>query len=191
MALADNYGGNDHASLPGSKRRIEQLERRNRVTEIVLFVGLAFIVGSMVFLWFLVNRRVTKLNELIITVDNVKTIHTIDLCPGEAVRYQYTLHSNTRGVIEVDAAIWRIDPPQTVIYSLPGRMILEDAYNLPVVEDWVIPVVPTTRQVSDMNPGLYERRLAFRNLYQTETPAQISIPFTIRENCPEGTEGQR
>lgn len=174
----------DDAILNASKARIERLEKRNKISEIILYAGLAFIVGSMIFLWFLINRRVNQLNELVISVDHVTPIHTIDLCPGEAVSYRYTLHSNTNGVIEVDAAIWRVEPPQTVIYSLPGRMILDGPTDITVTEDWNIPLAPITRQVSDMSPGKYERRLAFRNLYQTETPAQLKIPFTIREGCP-------
>lgn len=165
----------------------ESIARGKRQVEIWRYGGyiaiVLFMIGNVFWAQY-ITRAVTRIWAPTITVTDVKTIGPTSLCPGDMLNYQYSLHVDGSGAVDVDASIWSIDPPQTAIYSMPLRAIFTGPTDTLVKETWLISPDLTARQVAAWHPGRYERRLAFRNVYEATQPKVITVYFSIRADCP-------
>lgn len=123
----------------------------------------------------------------VVTIQNVRAIGPTALCPGDTLRFSYEITGNEQGVLDVDHAIWRRTPPQTVVFSTARRVILIEPINYQRADAFRLAtdmVDPLSLQPIVWTEGEYEHRIAISTPSRNTTPAIVSLPFEIRSDCP-------
>lgn len=108
------------------------------------------------------------------------------LCPGETLRYELDLHVH-RVVYQIDVSTWRTTPPSIALWSESRRIVYTETEQLTIPREWTVP--PMALDVGNLqpvpwSPGDYERRHAISTISRNTTPSIITVPFSIREDCP-------
>ena len=169
----------------GTPERFEQVKAR--IDRRSHFMLLATVILLALSIWqsFRDQQVSSALGRLIITASDVRPLGSTAVCPGEIMQYQYTLHvgDDNGATVEMDRTVWSLDAEQTVFESIPTRRILRGPTEV-VIENWRVELDQTTlRQLAPWAPGNYERRVSYRNTFQTTSSGQFAIEFRIRGDC--------
>jgi len=108
--------------------------------------------------------------------DSYSVKEPTSLCPGEFLTYELVLNVQEDAVLESDSSIWATDPPGTAQFS--------QDYQRAIIEGPITYTTNTRWPVADLPPGDYERRIAVSTSSRSAMPTIISIPFSVREDCP-------
>ena len=122
-----------------------------------------------------------------VTIQNLRATSSTELCAGDVLTYAYDLVGDEPAVVELTSTIWRVTPPQTVIYSGVKRDILIPPVTHRGGESIVIPAVvfdPTQPEPLQIAAGVYERRIAVTTVGRDTRDFAVALPFLIREDCP-------
>lgn len=157
---------------------------RNPVRMMVIVSALLLLLQGIV------GRRVLTLREVpgeaAIVYTAVDVVGDAALCPGETLTYTLEFVYNQPGVFDVDVTVFRVTPPQTILFSETRRVVIAEPEALTVAYAWVIPAeyedIRTQAMVA-LAPGQYERRHSVTTISRSTEPAIVTIPFEIGEGC--------
>lgn len=167
-------------------QRAAEVKHDIRRSDLRFAVIMTLFIGYLLLMYWLDTSQPSLPSAPVVTMSNVRVTERADLCPGETLKYSYHLRAHGAGVLEMDATTWRVEPPATIVYSDPLRIVLVGPVTMQGIDEWTVPefyIDPTTRQQVTWQPGSYERHVSLSTSSRSTTPAIISIPFTIRANC--------
>lgn len=108
------------------------------------------------------------------------------VCPGETVNLDYTVHIRAPGVFSLDRSLWRVSPPMTLVFSHTETGV----YPLPIDfisrREWLVPMTytsPVDGKPTPLAPGAYEWRWAMSTASRSTVPSILLVPFTVKEGC--------
>lgn len=122
----------------------------------------------------------------IVTVSAPLSASPPELCPGDVLEYTYRVDADQNGVVDIDTTLYRVSPPQTLIYSVTLRDILIDPEHRELQTVWQIPsevTNPLTGQTIPLTKGAYQRRISVSTSSRNTTPTITKIDFEIRAGC--------
>lgn len=164
----------------------EQLTKRlnNNNRNIILIIIL-----SVVFSIFYREWKESKLFKVeYVEMNNLHVLSkSTELCHGDKLSFGYDLHIAGDGILIRDLTVWRVDPPQTIIYSEFRRSIINEETDQHHIETFKIPHSYHNYETDEWEPippGRYERRFSISSPSNLEAFTKASIPFTIKEKCP-------
>lgn len=110
------------------------------------------------------------------------------LCPGDTLHYTLELEVHGAGVFEINQSIWRVTPPQTVVFSqTPRRAIYTEAVSFVSERHFILtPTYPDadTGEPMRWKPGQYEMHRSISTTSRNTEPSIVSIPFSVKSDCP-------
>jgi hypothetical protein len=168
------------------KERRQDIQAHYRRGQRRMIAAMVLLFLVMVGLDYLDSRLPSPPSPSVVTIANLRPLGATDLCPGETLRYTYQIIGDLSGVLDIDMTIWRVTPPQTVLYSLSRRDVLVRPVDLTRTDAWVVPdegTNPLTLQPLEWQPGDYERRVAISTPSRNTEPAIAVLPFRIRQDC--------
>lgn len=124
-----------------------------------------------------------------VTIRNLRATSETNLCAGDVLTYAYDLVGEEPAVVELTATIWRVTPPQTIIYSGTRRDILIPPVTHRGGESIVVPALvfdPTRPELVSITAGRYERRIAVTAVGRDTQDFAVALPFAVREDCNDG-----
>lgn len=170
------------------EQRVAGIDEHYRRERWYILLTFALLLGLVIVLEWLDNRNPPPPGRQMVEIQNLRATGPTDLCPGETLGYRFDVHGEQRGVLEFDMSVWRLEPPGTVIFSQPIRIVLIEPVHYPRSGDWLLPVEladPLTGAPVAWSAGHYEWRIAYSTASRSTTPTIAALPFTIREDCPD------
>ena len=165
--------------------KTDDLKRQLLVQQaILLIMAAALIIGPLFLAWW-VKRQYPSIGT--ISISDVQTVGSTDLCPGDNLRIRFAFHATGAGLLIRDSTIWRTSPPETIVFSAQRRFILSGPIDQELLEVWPVPetfISADTGQAERLLPGAYERLISISSPSRSNVIAIASAPFVIREDCP-------
>lgn len=158
----------------------ERVERQQRQNSFILRVVLVLLAA----IWIIAIA--SDILGSYIRIDNVEVIGTSALCPGDNLVYRYDYRAKANGAGVIDATVWRISPPQTVVFSTRRYFVLIGERSESVVEYWPVPrtyIDLASGQALPIPPGDYERQFSVASDNDDEVGDTDVVPFSIRKDC--------
>jgi len=95
--------------------------------------------------------------------------------------------AQTVGETALCVSVWRTTPPATVLFSSTRRMVFTGPTDYELERSWTIPEFYASS--TDGSPerwaaGQYERRHAISTSSRSTQPSIVTIPFSVRADCP-------
>ncbi len=166
--------------------RIRLINRQFRTYRRVFFIALAVGVIVNVALYFTATgpeRPGKTLMEIELTQPWVTPV----LCPGDTVNIEYTVHIREPGVFHMDRSLWRVTPPQTLVFSRTEIGVYPARIDFLSQREWLIPpsiINPVDGKPMTLAPGQYEFRWAMTTSSRSTVPSILVVPFQLRQGCP-------
>lgn len=164
--------------------RIEDLERRSRFIQWFLVALLVVVIAVPIVgaLWLSqVQSEVSSVN-----IDSIRVVGHGDLCPGERLFWSYDLIAAGSGLLEIDGTTYKAQPPSTVVFSNPNRMVMSDGILERVVDFWEVPLTHIDQETGESVPfptGEFRRLIAVSSPTRSSVFATDRISFTVRSDC--------
>lgn len=108
------------------------------------------------------------------------------LCPGESLDFSFFMDILQEGTFDIDESVWKISPPETVVFSDSDRFGAAKPIIYIVKREWTIPDVyidPVTGTNTQWEPGRYERQIFVTAIGRNIKSSIQVVPFEIKGGC--------
>lgn len=166
--------------------RMQAVDARYHAARNMILVVFVLGVLSNLLLWWVASGP-ERPGHALMQFARAEAVGPTALCPGDTLRYDLALHVAGPGVFDLDVSVWRVTPPSTVLFSQTRRMVFDGPAEYTLGREWVIPEVyssPVDGSPERWAAGQYTRRHAIVTVSRSTEPSIVSIPFSIRQDCP-------
>lgn len=153
----------------------------------VIAAGLFLFLAFQIWLTWRVSQQQYMQQAPIATFGSVRLQTGSAICPGDTIRYSVALDVDDSGVLIVDNTAWQLDPLRILYDAPPRRVVVSGDTDLPLYTQFHLPdmyIDPETGDPVPWLPGYYALNSAISTSSRATVPQIVTIPFSIREDCP-------